>query len=539
MPKNRYGYGTMFKDLEPFYPDRADLDSLATIMSGAAAYPDAEISNLLLSAKKTSDSVSIPAGYTYLAQFIAHDISFDEASDRHTRKDFPLDVIGQESIRALRNLRNPFFDLEAIYGSEGPKILRSDLLLPRSNSTKLPLFRLGDTKGVTSESVGASYSYPNDLPRKNASVDAKIIDPRNDENLLLAQTQVAFTKFHNALVVKYSKTGSFSYEKLYENARKLAIRAYQTIVLEDFLPQIVDKTVLKDVKEKAATTDLFYQPTPENMFIPLEFSVAAFRFGHSMIRNDYDLNSLRLKTPLYELMKFTGRSEMGSKPSPGKVVRLNLPSNWIIDWNRFFVINGSTPIFAEPIDTRLPSALLKLRPLPAHLFGGRASSLAALDLYRGRRFGLPTGQSIAGKIGAKPLTSGQIEMLINQMEVQLQPQANAAAISLRLRKAFSEKTPLWFYILAEAELTGAGKLGDVGSRIVAETMVTLLYLSEASILKEKLDVDELRILGVSTSFEMADMLKLVQETNVQYHSELYPKQYYPDTQNNFDELRPV
>lgn len=545
------GYKKMFERLEPFYPRRDDLDKLALIMSGKTRFPDGGDQPALMKAKTTATVPTIPAGYTYLGQFMTHDISFDQRSDRHRREDFPSDVIDQKCLSELRNLRQPFFDLEAVYGhtetTNPGEIHRSELMLPPSFSQPFPFLRLG----ITEE----GERFPNDLPRGSASAEAKIADLRNDENLLIAQTQVAFMKFHNALVMEFGKdivfrpdkTREAQAEQLFEKARRAAIRYYQTIILTDYLPRIVQESVLLEAIEKVKTKE----PAPDD-FMPLEFSVAAFRFGHSMIRETYDLNKNRPLTPLDNLVVFTGRGEMGSKHAPRRAFHLNLPSSWIINWNLFFEINNVPPKnIAEMIDTQLPPVLLKLRPKAFHTNGGRASSLAALDLYRGRKFGLPTGQDVALAMGLEPLPAKRIADLINSKTIDDVPGEKIPAIKKRLCAVFSETTPLWFYILAEAEIQpedeiaagapfkNAGKLGAVGSRIVAETIINFLYWSEYSILRNADWEKGEDFLLEKDRFDMPSMLKFVQKTCEEHYKRLYPIKYYPVMKGKFDELDPL
>ena len=549
-------YRKMFEDLDPYYPQPKDLNELATFMSKQARFPDAAriLESLNVLVQDQPEPIPIPAGYTYLAQFIIHDISFDERSDRHIREDLPWNVIDTERIRELRNLRKPNFDLETVYGYEEPtnrgEPRRSELM--RENSP-LPFLKLGNTEKELGTGTPA-LSYPCDLPRKDGSVEANIVDPRNDENLLLAQTLVAFIKFHNAIVVKLiesgeykDEAGNYKKEELFEKARKLTIRYYQTIVLTDFLPRVVQRSVVEEVMLPKNTKKLFYQP---DLFIPLEFSVAAFRFGHSMIRQKYNLNVSHFdKSPplemdtsanLFHIMMFTGKGRMGANEA-----LLNLPSIWIINWNLFYEIDGSPVNYAEPINIDLALGLLRLRPKTDSSINrdGRASALAALDLYRGRRFGLPTGQDVAKKIGEKPLDAARIVDLIMSKEIKGVSANEAEEIKERLCAAFAEKTPLWFYILAEAELQKDGKLGSVGSRIVAETIIQLLYHSEYSILRQDWEDGEDFLLKNSDeffanpeikTFGMPEMLKFIQEMNEKYSEKLYPTM-----QHKFDEINPL
>lgn len=543
----KFGYRKLFADLEPFYPKRKDLDKLAAIMSGKVGVFLDINENFNLDFVKSADLVEskvkhqIPPGYTYLLQFIAHDITFDEASDRHRREDFPWDIIDSKSLKKLKNLRTPFLNLDSIYGSDIPnnknEISRSRLFLEKY---KLPLLRLGETsESVNTQITTSEKSYPNDLPRGKSSVEALIVDPRNDENLLLAQTQVAFMKFHNALVVSLNVSGKFSYKELFKKAHKLVILYYQTIIITDLLPKIAQESVIKELIEKIECEE----PNPGKFGIPLEFSVAAFRFGHSMIRKKYNINKGNPNQDLRDIMAFSGIGMLHNKKQPFIPALL---SDWIINWNNFYQLEDKIKDedMAMPIDTEITTQLLELFPPTENSFGNRANSIAAIDLFRGRRFGLPSGQDVARKFGVEPLSAQQISSLIDSKEIKpystIPSEQEKAEVKERLKKVFSKKTPLWFYILAEAEETGNGRLGEVGSRIVVETLLNLIYYSEYSILQDKWEADEVFLLNkTDKSFSMPEMLKFIQETCKLHFEELYPKSFYPKTEKIFDELNPL
>lgn len=581
-----FGYKRMFDNLPAHDPEPEALNDLATIMSGRVSFLDAEpeFVEAGLMVVNDADHASadagpvfqdanaasgtprapkakpkpIPAGYTYLAQFITHDISFDEHSNRHLRGDLPFfEIATPEFIRNLKNLRKPNFDLETIYGQEIPanpgEIPRH--ALRRDNNA---LLKLGST-AITSDPGRARISFPNDLPRGNACVEARIVDPRNDENVLVAQTQVAFIKFHNAMVVRLKQTGKVMDSELFEKARRLTIRYYQAIILTDFLPRIIPESILGDAIDQVRHQKTLYNP---DMFIPLEFSVAAFRFGHSMIRQEYNLNAFHIGTSphkivdesakLDELMRFTGRGEMSFRNSPTpEAPLLRLPSIWIPNWNLFFETDGvlftsaeTVKNLAEPINTRLALALLQLRPGATGVpTDGRPNSIAAIDLFRGRRFGLPAGQDVARKIGrAAPLSADQIANLISRADVESIVPGDDAQIKQAVINAFSERSPLWFYVLAEAEIQNDGKLGEVGGRIVAETMIQLLYNSEFSILCEDWDADEGFLLKDEKfshnpnmqTFGMPEMLNFIKKMGEDHLKELYPERT-----EGFDELNPL
>lgn len=539
-----FGYRRMF-ETEPYFPDIEALKDLAKIMSGAAKFYDRTITR----SGESLFSNKIPAGYTYLAQFITHDITFDSRSERHNREDRPFDEWGETRpedieeltrnlprlIKDLRNKRQPNLNLETIYGHETPvnenETPRRQLM---QENSELPLLKVGKTKCNRFDGARAKFSFPCDLPRQDGSPYAQIVDPRNDENLLLAQTQVAFIKFHNALVVNLKNTEKFRNEDLFEIARKMAIRYYQTIVLKDFLPRVIKESVWDEVEPKE-DTELLFKPTSDDSLIPLEFSVAAFRFAHSMIRNFYVLNEKNTTATLGDLAMFTGRGmNLENQNNPWNK-QLNLPSVWLIDWNLFYEIDREPKNFAEPIDTKQPMALMRLLPKAEHTRLGMANSLAAFDLFRARKFGLPSGQDVAKQLSCSKLESEDLEILIKNKEF-VPPTDLETEIKKRLMENFCEKTPLWFYILAEAEVQNDGKLGETGSKIVAETIIKLIYWSDYSILRLKLESDEENFFQDNKISSMPEMLKFIQNTA---KNEDNFKLLYPEQQERFDELNPL
>ena len=483
-PEDRHGYENIFQIKNPFEPPSQSLTDLAEFMTSR---PD-------------TSNAEIPAGYTYLSQFIAHDISLD--SEKGTS---PWGTINSA---AALNLRTPLFDLETIYGFDRPanewEPSRSDLLATRAR------LRLNETIGETTGGVNDPFS--NDLPRPKGSSKAVIVDQRNDENLAIAQTQVSFIKFHNAIVEHLGGADTIA---VFEEARRLAIRHYQWIVLNDFLPRIVKKAVLDDVLKHP---NKFYFPNPAKPHLPVEFAFAAFRLGHSMVRNSYQWNRIfndegsNPRATLDQLAAFTNRGG-------GLDKHKKLPSAWLIDWNRFYNIDNSSGSlkgkfnFAKKIDTTIAPLLGFLPPREPGF--NREKSLPAIDLYRNRAWGLPTGQAIARKMQEKV----PVEVLEPQKIEELLPD--------NLKKVFSAETPLWFYILAEAEIEAAQNgesqktLGDVGSRIIAETFVELIKLSPYSILVDEMQSNK-EFLGAKVIFGMPELLKFNASKN-----------------NRYDELNPI
>ena len=112
------------------------------------------------------------------------------------------------------------------------------------------------------------------------------------------------------------------------------------------------------------------------------------------------------------------------------------------------------------------------------------------NLLRGYLLRMPTGQAVARAMGRAPLTPAQIEAVADQV---VPPAGEEAQVDVLRRTVFLERTPLWYYILAEAaapQTAGAGeaaggggeRLGPVGSTLVAEVLIGLVRRSKDSIL---------------------------------------------------------
>jgi hypothetical protein len=435
---------------------------------------------------------TIPAGFTYLGQFIDHDITANNQGVISTT---------ELSIEELIQERTPSLDLDSLY-RRGP--LQEVEMYTIDGDGQRMLFQIGATIDVLSPGDPKAGQTPlNDLPRKAGSDEAIIGDARNDENLIVAQTHLAFLKFHNKVVqTMHSPAHGLIGPELFEAARRKVTLHYQWIVLHDFVQRIVDPAVLQAVLALPKEERL-YQVTPgTEPTMPIEFSVAAYRLGHSMVREEYDYNRIfpngSASLPL--LFEFTGLSgalgvRIGAPGADGE----HLPNNWIIDWNRFYdfdnrpASNRATQIDTHLTDTlkNLPGGIVFVGPEDAQQTFGSAS-LAARNLLRGRLVTLPTGQEVAAQLGIAPLP-------ITFADPEL--------------KDFETQTPLWFYLLKEAEVEGKGQhLGPIGSRIVAETFVGLIENSRISILPPDSWQPNLPSRQPG-EFTMADLLRFVDDLN--------------------------
>jgi nucleoid-associated protein YgaU len=440
----------------------------------------------------------IPAAYTYFGQFVDHDITLEA----HTDPD--VDTLAQilddnmkplslaEARSVVKNQRTATFDLDSVYGSDAPRDPADDRKLMVGTVADA-----GDDVPPTKRPDGKGDK--NDVPRLGRSDDerfdraARIGDPRNDENTIISQMQVAFLKAHNQLVEE-----GFTFEQ----ARSILRQHYQQIVIGDFLHErIADPAVVDDILENG---NQWYDALSEPFFMPFELSVAAYRFGHTMVRAAYDFNvnfNLNaIPASLEFLFTFTALS--------GQLRNFDaLPDNWIIEWEN--IIGKGLPAggLARPIDTRIsakiggqPKALFNLQTLTGQQQPGLAARLASRNLLRGYLMRMPTGQAVAGLLGLPLLTEQQLRDAVGSDSIG-RDQGDALQDG-----EFLDRTPLWFYVLAEAAHTDGDHLGPVGSTIVAEVLIGLVRRSEDSILR----VPGWRVALPSKNpgkFELADLLR--------------------------------
>jgi hypothetical protein len=395
---------------------------------------------------------NIPAAYTYFGQFVDHDITFETSSAPGSQlvapdlTPLPLQRIRQET----QNLRTGALDLDSVYGLPAPR-----------RGAKM---RLGEVAQSGNRPPGKDDF--NDLPREGRSVDvvhdraALIGDPRNDENLIIAQLHLAFLRAHNELVDQGNG---------FNSARRTLRQHYQHIVLHDFLKRIADPQIVDDTIEQ----NRVYDPNDEDFFMPLEFAVAAYRLGHSMIRGNYNFNVNFQPATLDQLFTFTALSgQLGEFDT--------LPELWIIEWENF-VDAGAPFTKARRIDTKLVEPLEHLRMVTGEEEAGLARRLAVRNLLRGYLLRMPTGQAVARAL--KQTLQGVRDIPVLGPNRIRQGAASEEQVQALEDGGFLQRTPLWYYILAEAAELGDGqRLGPVGSTIVAEVLVGLVRRSANSIL---------------------------------------------------------
>jgi hypothetical protein len=403
---------------------------------------------------------AIPAAYTFLGQFVTHDITFDTRLDPRT------------AAQPRRNLRTPALDLDSVYGRgpvDQPYLYQLDdptkFATPRTESGEFDLPRNND----------GSVLHPSSNRDFNIRHSAVIGDPRNDENILVAQLHLAVMRFHNARVDEL-REGGFDESRILEEARKLTTWHYQWVLVHDFLRRLCGDGIVDLASTNRALWLDRLGPAP---LLPFEFTLAALRFGHSMIGPSYHLNDElqgRIGVPI-QMFQDSGpdwaqRDMTAVNSLEGQRV---LPGDWSLQWDRFLDVGDGATQWAQRINPQLAAPL---RSLPLQGASRRERSLPFRTLWRGYEQGLPSGQSLAEEF-----------------------ELSTAALE-------KDDDPLWLYVLREAAEVGDKglHLGPLGSTLVGEVMIGLLRRDEYSYLNSSwrptLEIDY-----PSRGFDLAEFLK--------------------------------
>ena len=340
-------YRRMFENLAPLEAEEARLHALG-VVGGPCDGGPFEVG--------AGDDASVEAGWPFLGQFIAHDITADRS---------PL--VDQADPDALRNSRTPRANLESVYGG-GP--VGSPYLYERDDPARFL--------------IGAGGA---DVPR-NAEGVALIGDPRNDSHLFMNQLQVAFLRAHNLLVDRLRAVGEPE-ASVFDEARFSLTWHYQWVLLYDFLPSLIGAELAARLLDGGGER---YRPDGEP-FIPFEFADAAYRYGHAQIRHRYRINDRQPELPVFpDLIGFTPVS-----------------AEMAVDWSLLFDVPGRPAAQrAKRIDGRLPASLISLpQAISGEVDDDAYRSLAARDLQRGQATGLPSGEAVARELGVEPLSAAE------------------------------------------------------------------------------------------------------------------------------------
>ena len=416
--------------------------------------------------------ILVDCGYTYFGQFVAHDLTKDVSS---------VDEAWRKEPEELENLQTPRLDLETLYGG-GPKISPA-------------LYEEDQVHLKTGPSKVGGRSFDICVGRQGERV---LADDRNAENLILRQMTAVFARLHNFAVEQFRQEITDDLA-LFEQARRQTQWQFQWLVCKDYLPTLLDLKVYQKVFGEGKST------IPWNTFsIPIEFSAAAMRFGHAMVRPNY-LFSFGQDMRLPKI--FSRTSERGT-----------LDDQLEINWGFFLQGAGEgRAVTSRPIDTRLAPAL---QALPDDLIGAvrvvcphfriaeNPGQLPVRTLLRGAALRLPSGQDAARAFGERVLA--EVELMQNSEGVQTEQGRILREMVL------TRETPLWYYILKESEVCHNGnRVGPVGSHLIAETLYAALRSDPNSYLNHTSAYDfppvwrfpngHVRLYGLSEFFRVASL----------------------------------
>jgi hypothetical protein len=312
-----------------------------------------------------------------------------------------------------------------------------------------------------------------DVPRMSDAT-AMLADPRNDEHVILAGLQAAFLMFHNAVIDmlrddgedrRPGGAGDRANRALFDRARQIVTWHYQWIVVNEFLPAIIGSQLVREILRGGRR---FYRPRAGEQSIPVEFQGAVYRFGHSMVRPSYRANLAGDGGLPFFGFIFDPAGEGVSDPSDLRGGS-RAPRRFV-GWQTFFNFGGSQAANVRPnkrIDTKISTPLFQL-PLAAIASHDLPTALPQRNLLRHLTWSMPSGQAIAARMGIRPLAPSQL--------------AELSAFNVGLERS----TPLWYYILKEAEVMTDGlRLTGVGARLVGEVIIGLLELDQNSCLSQR------------------------------------------------------
>jgi len=447
--------------------------------------------------QQNSRSSTIPAGYTYLAQFIAHDLTFNGFT------------IPGEKKSKNQNFRTPALDLDSVYGknpSTSPYLydFKENCILFKLNKRTFKT----TIKRNKRDKYDAYFEYL-DLPRYDEV--ALIPDPRNAEHILLRSLQLLFMIYHNTLTKKIIKKKKDNIDPfhLFSEIKKNVIKVYHDIIQHDLLPSLISNKLIKKERKNILKGKGIYQN--KEISIPISFSFAAFRFGHSMVR------------PLYNFTEFGTKKNFGdSIIKPKKKKLLTSP---YINFNQFFFSpknRNSKSNLSELITPWITSELEDFKETKKN----RSLNIVGIDLIKrnlisGFMVKLPSGQSTAKQLGIKKKNIYSLDFLddlafkIPNIPFDYYP--------------FSKHSPLWLYILYETyflnekkwkkrkkeEDEGIGslskhkdKLGPVASMITLKVILGILH--NAGSLSKNFKATK------KTSSTPISIMELVAELGVEY-----------------------
>jgi len=447
-------------------------------------------------AYKTDENTNIPAGYTYLAQLVAHDLVAHLA---------PASDPDHGEVQPDRNFRTQRLFLETIYGG-GPLIEPGPYALPGQGLQQRNRLRLGRVAvaergrrpGPWSEDLIGADHPARDIPRtrcpfvdeaaKPGLTDAMVADPRNDDHLIISQLTALFHEFHNIVLDRTAPAAApaggdrdgAAYRHFLDTRRIVAL-VYRRIVVRDLMRRLLDKEVYAGLEAAlqglsvGSLSHPLFSVAPDSRRVPVEFSHAVFRFAHSMVRPDYVLNDLQeaagRRPRIHDLLD----------RSSGRSARLTpIAVDWLIDWKYFFETDdGTRPNLSRRIGPDVGAGTMATS---VSLFGEDAGSRYGIfyrDLVRSVGSGLRSVESLIGQLPAADKVRSNLLLLPDVRRQEIKEWLLASGFDIFANPdevdAIARNPPLYLFTLFEAARDKCGeRLGTLGSTIVAGVILSAL-----------------------------------------------------------------
>jgi Animal haem peroxidase len=458
----------------------------------------------------SDDNTAIPAGYTYLAQLVAHDMVENTAQ---------LPLISEFPGELQRDYRTQRLVLDTIYGG-GPARDPLPYGVATNGTAERCLFRLGHVRGQEPQPFDPNPMTPlldqpardvprarcphlSDRPASKASPDTLLADPRNDQHLLISQLTTIFLEFHNVTFKKiralqdlprpdlvealnfpkreeYTSDVAFlqsQHDMAFLQTRKLVAYVYRLIVVKDLLKKLLEPGVYARYTNAGVNWPKIAFDPIENNLVPVEFSHAVFRFGHVMTRFSYILNDkLDLNPSIKNILDRAGAKRSDLLP---------VASNWLVDWSHFFDLGDGKQINAA----RRISPFVAFGPLAAD--GAvpeekdRDGGLFYRDFVRGYEASVSTIAALIDKLPPSERDRSDLLKDSNLREHEVgRWLTHVPNIGFKPEElvSLSEDPPLLFFIEFEAAYTQGGRrLGVLGSTLIADVFFNALKVNQGVI----------------------------------------------------------
>ncbi|QYE37061.1 hypothetical protein KZX46_21930 (plasmid) [Polymorphobacter sp. PAMC 29334] len=382
----------------------------------------------------------LPVSITFIGQFIDHDLTKNATN-----------LVSDESSVIVTDVASPFIDLDSVYGPRTDDDGSGGMVSPMSHG-----------KFVLTKLDASNNAY--DVQR-DGSGGAMIEDGRNDENQLILQVHLLLMRVHNLLVKDLGMSKSQAQRETVFNWQSVVLNDHQESVLDATVRQHVLTDLENEVKHPGSVHRLKYRPSNKSLKMPHEFAIA-FRYGHSQLRNGYFVGPNR-SFPLFDNL------DAGPAFKDLRGSRALTPDR-AIDWP-FFITPADDQRRSNLLDTHITSAVFDLPEsavpdTPTKFLG----NLPQRNLIRSREIGLTSGEKLFdfyfGAHAEGKLTPDQVEP-----DASFQPLFHFAG---------GFHTPLWYYVLKEAELAGGKRLGKLGSRLVGEVVGGAVYYNPVAYVHE-------------------------------------------------------